>query len=441
LLTETGAKHEDFSVPFSLSDVSETQHFVARETELTEMHEALSNNSTRSTVILHGLGGIGKTQLSLAYAKRYKEKYSAIFWLNIKDEESLKQSFAKLARQILRKHPSASPLNNLDMSGKLDEVVDAIQEWLSLPGNTRWLMIYDNYDNPKVPGNKNPAVVEIRKYLPEAYQGSVIITTRSSKVQIGHLIRIRKLENVRDSLEILSNTSGRRGARNGKFKTFSMFADLSDSGLDPDAVKLAEELDGLPLALATAGAYLNQTAMSFSDYLRLYKASWAKLQRTSPELISYEDRTLYSTRQLSFDRIKQQNELSAMLLRFWAYFDNQDIWFELLRHTEREVPEWIRELTEDEISFNGAVRVLSEHGLVEVQESALELVESKGYSIHGCVHSWTMNVLNQGWDYGLARLALEFVGLHIPAEEDAKWWVTQRRLLVTVSQFRAADCL
>jgi hypothetical protein len=121
---------------------------------------------------------------------------------------------------------------------------------------------------------------------------------------------------------------------------------------DPDAVRLAEELDGLPLALATAGAYLKQAAMSFSDYLRIYKASWAKLQKTSPELSSYEDRTLYSTWQLSFERIKQQNQLSAMLLRFWAYFDNQDIWFELLLHTSSEDPEWIRELTEDEVSFS-----------------------------------------------------------------------------------------
>jgi hypothetical protein len=39
--------------------------------------------------------------------------------------------------------------------------------------------------------------------------------------------------------------------------------------LDPDAIQLAKELDGLPLALATAGIYLNQTAISFSDYLRL----------------------------------------------------------------------------------------------------------------------------------------------------------------------------
>jgi hypothetical protein len=65
--------------------------------------------------------------------------------------------------------------------------------------------------------------------------------------------------------------------------------------LDPDAVRLAEKLDGLPLALATARAYLDQAAISFSDYLRLYKESWARLQETSPELSSYKDRTLYST--------------------------------------------------------------------------------------------------------------------------------------------------
>jgi hypothetical protein len=157
--------------------------------------------------------------------------------------------------------------------------------------------------------------------------------------------------------------------------------------LDPDVIKLAEELDGLPLALATAGAYLDQTALSFSDYLRLYKASWAKLLNMSPNLSSYEDRTLYTTWQISFDHVKQRNELSAKLLRLWAYFDNQDIWFELLRHGDSEDPEWIHELTEDEISFNGAIRVLSDYGLVEVDMSSQERIESGGYSIHGCVHS------------------------------------------------------
>ena len=101
--------------------------------------------------------------------------------------------------------------------------------------------------------------------------------------------------------------------------------------LDPDAVKLVEKLDGLPLALTTAGAYLNQVTTSFADYLRLYETSWLKLQQTSPGLNSYEDRALYSIWQLSFDQIKRQNELSTKLLKLWAYFDNQDLWFEFLR--------------------------------------------------------------------------------------------------------------
>lgn len=93
---------ETFSVSFSLSEVSETEHFVARQEELAEIHKTLGSDGSRRTVVLHGLGGIGKTQLAVAYSKRHNRGYSAIFWLNSKDEDSLKQSFAKVARQILR---------------------------------------------------------------------------------------------------------------------------------------------------------------------------------------------------------------------------------------------------------------------------------------------------------------------------------------------------
>jgi hypothetical protein len=215
LLTGIGIKHEDFSVTFSLSDVSEIDHFVAREEELAEMHMTLSGDGSRRTIVLHGLGGIGKTQLTVAYAKRYKDSYSAVFWLNIKDEDSLKQSFAKVAKQIIRQHPLASRLSGVNVKENLDEVIDAVKAWLSLPNNTRWLTIYDNYDNPKLPCNPDPAAVDIRKFLPESYQGSVIITTRSSQVRIGHLIQIRKLGNIRDSLKILSNASRREELING----------------------------------------------------------------------------------------------------------------------------------------------------------------------------------------------------------------------------------
>jgi hypothetical protein len=180
------------------------------------MQKTLNSDGSRRTVVLHGLGGIGKTSLSLEYAKRHKDSYSAIFWLNIKDEDSLKYGFIKIAKQILQEHPSASFLSNVDMTKNLDDVVDGVKAWLSLPGNTRWLIIYDNYDNPKLSGKTDPVAVDIRKFLPELWQGSVIITTRSPQVRIGHRIQIRKLGNINDSLAILSNASGREGLMNGK---------------------------------------------------------------------------------------------------------------------------------------------------------------------------------------------------------------------------------
>lgn len=40
-----------------------------------------------------------------------------------------------------------------------------------------------------------------------------------------------------------------------------------------DARDLVKELDGLSLALSTAGAYLKHVSVSLHDYLQLYKSS------------------------------------------------------------------------------------------------------------------------------------------------------------------------
>ena len=64
--------------------------------------------------------------------------------------------------------------------------------------------------------------------------------------------------------------------------------------IDPGAVELVKELDGLPLTLSTVGTYLEHMSMTLSVYLRLYKASWLKLQTTSPQVESYGNRSLYN---------------------------------------------------------------------------------------------------------------------------------------------------
>ncbi|PSK60209.1 proteinral transcriptional corepressor ssn6 [Elsinoe australis] len=406
-----GANYDEFSVPFSLADVFDAEDFVAREGELHDIHASLTGDSRRRTVVLHGLGGIGKTQLAIAYAKKHRERYSAIFWLDASNDDSLKQSFSKIARQILHHHPSAVDISSVGTKN-LDDIVDAVKKWLSLRDNTRWLIIYDNCDNPRLQKKHDSATVNIRDYFPESYQGSIIITTRSARLDIGHCLRISKLANIQDSLAILSTTSRR-----------------DDLTHDASAYKLAEMLDGLPLALATAGSYLRQAALDIEDYIRLYKASWALLQETSPSLNSYEDRTLCSTWQISMDRVRDQNPLSAQMLCLWAYFDNQDLWFELLRSGDAGNLAWIKDLTRNELYFHSTMRVLCDYGLVEIDLNSRGPLATKGYSIHSCVHSWASSVLNPDWDLDLAKFALLSTTSCMPSKDVAKWWVSQHRLI------------
>jgi plasmid maintenance system killer protein len=149
-----------------------------------------------------------------------------MFWMNSNDQDSLKLSFVSVARQIVKNHPSVGVLSNADFED-LENTVDAVKAWLSIRKNTRWLIVFDNYDNPKVPGNADPAAVDIREFLPESDHGSVIITTRSSQVNIGPRIHVQKLRNIQDGLQILSSTSKRKDIANGRTNNHMVFRILT----------------------------------------------------------------------------------------------------------------------------------------------------------------------------------------------------------------------
>jgi hypothetical protein len=226
-----------FAISFSLSEVIEVEHFVAREEELARIQYMLGQGrhvSGRRTAVVHGLGGIGKTQLAVAYAKRHRDDYSAVFWLNARDEATLKQGFARVAERILREHPSVVYLANTVQSRDLDEAVAAVKRWLDQRKNDRWLIIYDNYDNPALNRSREgrPAkeldvdeadsdmnavsqCYDIRRFLPETHHGAVLITTRSAQVKVGRQIPLGKLQELKDSLNILANTSDRQDLDKG----------------------------------------------------------------------------------------------------------------------------------------------------------------------------------------------------------------------------------
>jgi hypothetical protein len=70
---------------------------------------------------------------------------------------------------------------------------------------------------------------------------------------------------------------------------------------------------------------------SFAEYLQSYEESWLQLQEDSPRLPSYENQTLYTTWGISLSHVKKQSSLATKLLQLWAYFDNQDVWLQLLQ--------------------------------------------------------------------------------------------------------------
>ena len=162
----------------------------------------------------------------------------------------------------------------------------------------------------------------------------------------------------------------------------------------------------------------------------MYRESWLRLQKTTPRLLSYENRALYCTWDISYAQVERQNTTSARLLRLWAYFGHEDLWFELLLRGRPSGPQWFRELTRDLLGFTEAVRVLCDYGLVEADTvSNKRGTGSRGYGMHGCVHSWTLHVLNEVRNTELAQLAMRCVGLHVPADTERGYWVVQRRLM------------
>ncbi|KAJ5658236.1 Disease resistance protein [Penicillium longicatenatum] len=137
-----------FELPLHLSEISEVTRLVAREDQLQRIQEILDTTVGRRTAVVHGLGGIGKTQLAIAYIRRNRSNYSATMWLNARDETALKQSFARAAEWIIRHHPSITYISGALDGRDLNETVKAVKLWLDEPMNYRWLVVYYTYDNP-----------------------------------------------------------------------------------------------------------------------------------------------------------------------------------------------------------------------------------------------------------------------------------------------------
>jgi hypothetical protein len=175
--------------------------FIGRGFELDEIAKTLHPDHKarqQRRLVFGGMGGIGKTQLAIAYAESGRRSYTSVFWLNSASEAALKDSFRSIAGLIF----------DIKDPGVLDdrEIVRRVHQWLCAPNNTGWLLIFDNYDNPDH--------FQIDDYYPPSH-GAIIVTTRRPDLVAGTSFHIRPFQNIEDSLAILQTRSKRENAQSG----------------------------------------------------------------------------------------------------------------------------------------------------------------------------------------------------------------------------------
>lgn len=190
---------QKFNVPIQLL-VKRNNKFVGRVDLLDKLHKILDpsqnqNQRTRRVAVLHGLGGMGKTQIVTEYAYRNSPSYTSIFWVDATSKATLAHSSLDIMEQIIshyrsKWHDSAPDFVEIGAvlglpgfiksTGEIDEicppelVARAVKEWLSNSENDKWLIVFDNHDDFES--------VKMSNFLPPCDFGSIIVSTRRLEV-------------------------------------------------------------------------------------------------------------------------------------------------------------------------------------------------------------------------------------------------------------------
>ncbi|KAL8787444.1 MAG: hypothetical protein Q9213_002221 [Squamulea squamosa] len=138
--------------------------FVGREAQLDEISAHFSRPSTQQprVLVLHALGGQGKTQIVLEYCQRWRMHYRGVFWADASSEVLALQSYTRIATALSEE--SQAKIEDGEMA--IGMVKAYLEDWYE-----PWLLIFDNYDKPD-------EFTRVKRFLPQSDQGHVIFTSR-----------------------------------------------------------------------------------------------------------------------------------------------------------------------------------------------------------------------------------------------------------------------
>ena len=185
--------------------------FIDRPVEMKILEDTLLplQDSRRKVFVLHGLGGIGKTQTSVEFARRFQHKFSSVFWLDGDTEDKLIRSIAACIDRIPAGQISEAWRINREDSD-VQSAVRVFKRWLSRANNTDWLVIVDNLDEEYRPNSIRNFITD---YISEADHGSILFTTRPTILsQLGSSQELGKMDK-RQAQELFESWSQRNYGR------------------------------------------------------------------------------------------------------------------------------------------------------------------------------------------------------------------------------------
>jgi tetratricopeptide (TPR) repeat protein len=354
--------------------------FTGRAELLDQLHEALRPGRAAAVMqvqaqALHGLGGVGKTQLALEHAYRHADQYDLIWWVTAEQPGAVPTQLVALARRL-----------GIPEAAEQAETVAVLYD--ELRGRDRWLLVFDNAEDP----------ADLWPWWPPD-SGRVLVTSRNPTwAGLAATIPLDVLPRS-EAISFLRRRLGRD---------------------DPAFDQLATALGDLPLALEQAAAYLEQTYTRPGEYLELLATRTRELFALGRPATS--EQTVATTWTVSLDRLRAEAPAAGDLLRLCAFLAPDDISRELLQNYPDALPEPLAGAVRDRLGYQQALGALGRYSLATVTDDAI--------SVHRLVQAVVRQSLAPDAQQRWAGVAVRLVLAAFPDDSDeVRAWPRYARLL------------
>ncbi|KAG8762001.1 hypothetical protein FRC11_011755 [Ceratobasidium sp. 423] len=404
-----------------------TPVYTGREDENVQVITCISGSGDeRRVCVVHGLGGVGKTQLVLNVVERTRDEWDHVIFVDASSNTT-----------------AEGDLKDFAIAKGIGNIYDHTIRWLE-SCRERWLVIFDNADTPST---------NIRQYIPGGRHGSILVTTR--------LPDLAKLAKGPDSVCHLSGMSDVDG-----LALFIKTACVEDQDISQDEMDAAEALlkdfGRLALAIVHAGAYIaHSPGMTFMKYRSLFLTQRQRMLEQYSELppsakLDDYGRTVYTTWRMCYDQLKPESRPILWLMSYLHYTHVfEDIFKRAARkmhsrknplpmsalesHARNHIVECLSHFLDpdghwDTIKFTNVMADLRSYSLIDYDRMNL------AYSIHVLVQDWARTVIPQTCELAF-ECSVTLVSLSIDWERDTESLAFKRRLgfhVATLSEHSAS---